>query len=116
MARADPWKTSWIALKLGLAAFIVPFMFYTSPVLLGQGDLSAILLATATATIGVILLACASDGWLSGPLPPISRLVLAAAAGFLLVPEHATDLVGVALALAAAAVQRWPRLGRSAGS
>jgi len=116
MARADPWKTSWIALKLGLAAFIVPFMFYTSPVLLGQGDLLAIGSATSTATLGVILLACATDGWLLGPLPPISRLVLAAAAGFLLVPEHATDLVGVALAAAVAAVQRWLRLGRSAAS
>ncbi|MCL6607072.1 MAG: TRAP transporter permease [Geminicoccaceae bacterium] len=116
MARADPWKTSWIALKLGLAAFIVPFMFYTSPVLLGQGDLLAIGSATLTATLGVILLACATDGWLLGALSPISRLVLAAAAGFLLVPEHATDLVGLALAATVVAVQRWPRLGRSAAS
>lgn len=116
MARADPWKTSWIAVKLGLAAFIVPYMFYTSPVLLAQGDLSAILLATVTATIGVILLACASDGWLFGALPLLPRLLLAAAAGLLLVPEHATDLWGLALAAAVAAWQRWPRLGRSAAS
>ncbi len=116
MARADPWKTSWIALKLGLAAFVVPFMFYTSPVLLAQGDFSSILLATLTATSGVILLACASDGWMFGALPLLSRLLLAAAAGCLLVPEHATDLLGIGLAAAVAAFQRWPRLGRSAAS
>ncbi len=34
MAQADPWKTSWTALKMGLATFLVPFMFYDSPVLL----------------------------------------------------------------------------------
>ena len=34
MAQADPWKTSWIALKMGLATFIVPFMFFYAPVLL----------------------------------------------------------------------------------
>lgn len=107
MAKADPWKTSWIALKLGLAAFIVPFMFYLSPALLAQGDLLAILLAALTATLGVILLACASDGWLMGALAPLPRLLLAASAGFLLVPEHATDVVGVAGALAVAAWQRW---------
>lgn len=116
MARADPWKTSWIAVKLGLAAFVVPFMFYTSPVLLAQGDGLAIFLATLTATLGVILLACASDGWMFGPLPLLFRLLLAAAAGCLLVPEHATDLVGIGLAAAVAAFQRWPRLGRSAAS
>lgn len=116
MARADPWKTSWLAVKLGLAAFIVPYMFYTSPVLLAQGDFSAILLATATATMGVILLACASDGWLFGALPVLPRLLLAAAAGLLLVPEHATDLWGLGLAAAVTAWQRWPRLGRSAAS
>lgn len=116
MARADPWKTSWIAVKLGLAAFVVPFMFYTSPVLLAQGDGLAILLATLTATLGVILLACASDGWMFGTLPLVSRLLLAAAAGFLLVPEHATDLLGIGIAAAVAAFQRWPRLGRSPAS
>ncbi|MCS6779659.1 MAG: TRAP transporter permease [Geminicoccaceae bacterium] len=116
MARADPWKTSWIAVKLGLAAFIVPFMFYTSPVLLAQGHLLSILLATLTATLGVILLACAADGWLAGALSIVPRLLLAAAAGCLMVPEHTTDLLGVGLAAGVAALQRWPRLGRSAAS
>ena len=37
MAQADPWKTSWMALKMGLATFIVPFMFYFSPILLWKG-------------------------------------------------------------------------------
>jgi TRAP-type uncharacterized transport system fused permease subunit len=34
MAQADPRKTSWIALKMGLATFIVPFMSFYAPVLL----------------------------------------------------------------------------------
>jgi TRAP-type uncharacterized transport system fused permease subunit len=39
MAGADMWKTSMIAVKLGLATFIVPFMFWMSPALLAQGEL-----------------------------------------------------------------------------
>ncbi|MCX7628998.1 MAG: TRAP transporter permease [Geminicoccaceae bacterium] len=114
LARSDPWKTSWIAVKLGLAAFIVPFMFYASPVLLGQGELGPILFATATATCGVILLACATDGWLLGPLPLLGRVLLGAAAGLLMVPEIRTDLAGLVLAGLVFAFQRWPVFGRSA--
>ncbi len=107
LARADPWRTSWIALKLGVAAFIVPYMFFLSPALLAQADLLTVVGATLTATLGVILLATASDGWLVGEVPPWGRLALALAAGLLLVPEHRTDLLGFAVAAAVVTYQRW---------
>jgi TRAP transporter 4TM/12TM fusion protein len=76
MAGADMWRTSMIAVKLGLATFIVPFMFWLSPALVAQGELPAILQAVATASLGVWLLACATEGWmLNGPLPVPLRLV-----------------------------------------
>jgi TRAP transporter 4TM/12TM fusion protein len=43
IAKADPWRTSFISLKMGLATFIVPFMFFASPLLLGRGPLLAVL-------------------------------------------------------------------------
>ena len=66
MAQADPWKTSWIALKLGLATFIVPFMFFYSPVLLMKGEWIEIVQATLTACVGVWFLAGATEGWFAG--------------------------------------------------
>ncbi len=68
MAQADPWKTSWIALKMGLAAFIVPFMFFYAPVLLMKGDWADTVQATVNASIGVWFLASSTGGWFGGKL------------------------------------------------
>ena len=99
MAQADPWKTSWIALKLGLATFIVPFMFYYSPVLLMQGEWTSILQATVTASIGVWFLASATEGWFSGRLAVPLRVVLFVAALCMIHPGTVTDIIGLALAV-----------------
>ncbi|MCX7931140.1 MAG: TRAP transporter fused permease subunit [Rhodovarius sp.] len=98
MARADMWRTSLIALKLGLATFIVPYMFWLSPALLAQGELWKILLAFATAGCGVYLLACATEGWMGhGPLALPLRLASGAAGLMLMVPEAMTDAAGLAI-------------------
>ncbi len=101
MAGADMWRTSVIAVKLGLATFIVPFMFWLSPALLAQGELPVILQAFATASFGVFLLACSTEGWmLNGRLNPVLRLACFAAGLMLMVPESWTDLAGLAIGLA----------------
>ncbi len=106
MAQADMWRTSVIAVKLGLATFIVPFMFWMSPALLAQGPLVEVLQAFATACFGVFLLACATEGWMGrGALPPLLRLASGAAGLLLMVPELATDLAGLAAGTALLAWQ-----------
>lgn len=112
MAGADMWKTSLIALKLGLATFIVPFMFWVSPTLLAQGELPAILQSVATACVGVVLLACATEGWLIGRLALPLRLAAGAAALLLMTPEVWTDLAGLGLGAGIAALQ-WTRRRRT---
>jgi TRAP-type uncharacterized transport system fused permease subunit len=99
MARADMWKTSVIALKLGLATFIVPYMFWISPALLAQGGLLEIAQAFLTASLGVYLLACGTEGWMqNGPLPVLLRVVSVAGGLSLMVPELYTDIVGLSVA------------------
>jgi len=107
MAKADPWKTSWIAVKIGLATFIVPFLFFYSPVLLGKGAWQDVAQALATASIGVYFLACATEGWINGPLVWPLRIVLATAAICLMIPEIYTDIGGLAVGVAVYAYQRW---------
>ena len=100
MAGANMWRTSMIAVKLGLATFIVPFMFWLSPALLAQGDLMPILQAFVTASLGVWLLACATEGWmLNGPLGLKLRLVAGVGGLALMVPEIWTDLLGLSVAV-----------------
>lgn len=98
MAGADMWRTSVIAVKLGLATFIVPFMFWLSPALLAQGDLLPILQSFVTASLGVWLLACSTEGWMmNGHLPLPLRLAAAAGGLALMIPEGITDVAGLAI-------------------
>ncbi|WP_430398305.1 TRAP transporter permease [Ferrovibrio sp.] len=106
IAQADQWRTSMIAVKLGLATFIVPFMFFISPALLAQGDLITILHVVATASAGVFFLACSTEGWLNGPLNWPLRVVLFAGAIMLIVPETITDFAGLAIGIGIWALQR----------
>lgn len=99
MAQADPWKTSWIALKMGLATFLVPFMFYYSPVLLMKGEWLAIAQAVVSASVGVWFLAGSTEGWFGGKLAMPLRVVLFGAAICLLHPGAITDLIGFAVGI-----------------
>jgi TRAP transporter 4TM/12TM fusion protein len=109
IAKADPWKTAFISVKMGLATFIVPFMFFYSPLLLGQGSAVAVTQVLLTASLGVILLACATEGWLGGRLNWPLRAVTFVAALCLITPGTVTDLVGLAIGLAVWAYARLVR-------
>ena len=97
MAGGDPWKTSFIAIKLGLATFIVPFMFFLGPELLMQGHWLYIIEVFITASLGVFLLASSTEGWYAGgPIDWPARIVLFASAVLLMVPGLITDALGLA--------------------
>ncbi|MEM7443610.1 MAG: TRAP transporter fused permease subunit [Pseudomonadota bacterium] len=103
---SDPMRTSVTSFKLGLAAFIVPYMFFYSPAMLMEGDWVAILHVGVSASIGVYLLSGAVQGWYFGRLPALLRLALLASALFLISGGWLTDGVGIAIAVAVAAYQR----------
>jgi TRAP transporter 4TM/12TM fusion protein len=97
LARSDPWKTSWVALKMGLATFIVPMMFFFNPVLLMQGSWPQIVQAGITGSIGVFFLACGTEGWARGPLALPLRVAMVVAALLCIDPGTVTDVLGIAL-------------------
>lgn len=63
VAGTDPMKTGVTAFKLGIAAFVVPFMFIYSPELLMVGGGLNIAWAFVTASVGIYLLSAAVQGW-----------------------------------------------------
>ena len=107
MAQADPWKTSWISLKMGLATFIIPFMFFYSPVLLMKGDWADIIQATVTGALGVWFLAGATEGWFGGRLGNPLRALLFVGALATIHPGTITDLIGLSIAVP---IYLWQRL------
>jgi TRAP-type uncharacterized transport system fused permease subunit len=116
MAQADPWKTSWVALKMGLATFIVPFMFFYSPVLLWQGSLADIVQAAISGCIGVWFLAGSTEGWFGGRLPMPLRVVMFAAALCLLHPGTITDVIGLGVGIPIYLWQRVRTRGAAVGA
>lgn len=106
MCNGDPWKTSWAALKMGLATFLVPFMFFFSPALLMQGSIAEIIQVTVTGAIGVWFLAGSTEGWFGGKLAMPLRVVLFAAAIAVIVPETTSDIVGLIVGFAIYSLQR----------
>lgn len=76
VAEADPYKTSYIALRLAIVAFTIPYIFIYNPALLAIGSLSQVLLAFATAIIGVFSLSAGLSKWLIGELEQWQRIGL----------------------------------------
>ncbi|MFZ5814994.1 MAG: TRAP transporter permease [Bacillota bacterium] len=110
IARSDPQKTTWIAWKLSLAGFIVPFFFATNPsLLLGVQPFTwGGLIPIVAAVIGIAALSAGLQGWMWGPVSWIERLALFVGGLLLIHPELVTDLIGLALV---GAVTLWQRFG-----
>ncbi len=108
IADSDMTKTSLIAIKLGIAGFIVPFFFLDNPVLLygsteGVGA-GATAYAFVTACAGVLALATALSGLPTEKAPGrvtalrLATRALLAAAGILFIkPGLVTDLAALIL-------------------
>jgi TRAP-type uncharacterized transport system fused permease subunit len=105
LAKANMWTTGWAAMRAAAPAYIVPFMFIYEPALLLIGDWTTSLHAAATATLGVILLSAGLFGYLLRPATWWQRAILIAAALLLIKPGWVTDLIGLLLAAAVAAIQ-----------
>ncbi|PYE84893.1 TRAP transporter permease [Pseudoroseicyclus aestuarii] len=98
---ANPMATSGASFKIGIAAFVVPFMFFYNNALLMQGDWLEIARACLTACVGVYLLSAGVQGWIAGGRANwLVRAVLIVAALFMIEGGLLTDLIGVAVAVA----------------
>ncbi|MCX5910101.1 MAG: DUF3394 domain-containing protein [Deltaproteobacteria bacterium] len=98
IAAANPMRTGYTAWRLGLAAFIVPFMFIYGPPLIMVGPLWEISLGSITALIGVALLAASIQGFILTRLKIIERVIFFTAALLLIKPGWITDVIGIVMA------------------
>ena len=89
--------TGFIATRLGLAAYIIPYMFVYGPALLTIGEPLDVVLAAVTALVGVVGLAAAAEGWLLGRMAVWERLLTLGSALLLIKPGWVTDLAGLIL-------------------
>ena len=93
----NPYKTTMLAWKYTLPAFIVPFMFTASPEGIGlllKGPAFNIAIVTLTAIAGVWALAGAVGGYLINPLGTVERGALAISGILLFYAGTVHDIVG----------------------
>jgi TRAP transporter 4TM/12TM fusion protein len=111
IGQADFLKAGWAGMRLGIVAYVVPFIFAFHPALLMQDTPGTVVLAFVTAAAGVALLGVACAGHLSRPLSWPKRAWVGVAGLALLPPASsavwlATNAAGVVLGLAFLATER----------
>jgi TRAP transporter 4TM/12TM fusion protein len=109
LAKADMNRTGWTALKLGIAAYIVPYMIIYSPALLWDGPWYVILRCLFTVFVGAYALAQGVNGYHFALL----RLLYVAVGLMLISPDVLTDIIGFTVLGMLVLIQRFSKKGRN---
>lgn len=110
IAGSELWSTGFQAMRLGIVAFLVPFIFVYQPALLLIGSATEVALAGLTATVGVISLAGALEGYFLKEAIWIDRVALGLGGVLLIIPGWQTDIAGVICVAAVIIRQLLPRI------
>lgn len=106
IADAKPMQVALTSMKIGIVAFIIPFVFVYGPAILLQGTPTQIIVSTVTALIGAFVLACGVEGWFIGKRANfIVRIFLISAALTLIIPGIITDAIGLGLIVGGVFIQ-----------
>lgn len=103
IAQSNPLKTGIEAFKLGMAAYLVPYIFALSPILIlirPEGYsvpkfVFNVIFAFVTAIIGMVCIGSSTTGYLKTNHNWLERVLLFGAGLSLLIPGLATDFVGI---------------------
>ncbi len=100
-------RTGWKAFTLGLAAFIIPYMFVNSTSLLMVGSISLIIRSAITAFAGTVVFGHGVGGWFLHRANILVRALLIAAALLMIDSSLMTDLAGVSIVATAWVLQKF---------
>jgi len=107
LAKSTPMAVAMTAVRLGIIAFIVPYMFVYAPSLLWQGSAFDIITTIITSLCGTILIGSALQGvFLDKYLSIFTRITFFAAAIALITPGYWSDVTGLGIAALGYGVQR----------
>ncbi|MBQ0745561.1 MAG: TRAP transporter permease [Marinobacter sp.] len=104
---ANAMETSVASFRIGIAAFIVPFMFFYNGALLMEAGWFDIARALVTALFGVYMLSGGVMGWFADVSATwVARLLLVGAALLMIAGGLVSDLAGIAVAVMVFMMQR----------
>lgn len=85
--------------RLGIVAFVIPFVFIYDPKLLLIGAIDQIVLSILTALLGVFALAVALEGYLFSKCNGLQRILAALGGTIMIIPGWQTEALGAGLLL-----------------
>src|SRR5699024_55052 len=94
---ANPHKIGFIACRMALVAFVIPFMFIYGPSLILEGSALSIIIAALSAVIGVFALSAAVEGFLLQKINWLLRILLLVGALLLMHVGVITDIIGLVI-------------------
>jgi TRAP transporter 4TM/12TM fusion protein len=97
LSKEPPMELGFMAWKIGLSGYILPFMFIYNKELLFIGSGFAILKAFVTSLIGIFGLSCSLEGYFRSKLHLVQRVALFAGALLLIDSGFITDIAGLGL-------------------
>lgn len=101
IAQCSPDKVGFTAVRLGIVALVVPFMFAYGPQLLLVGTWPEIAQSIVTSIFGCFAMSIAVHGWFQGQVPLWLRGMFLVGGLGLIKPGLYTDIAGVALIIIA---------------
>ncbi len=103
VAGTDFWRTGLAGVRLGIAAYVVPFVFVFQPALIFDGAPMEIAIVGIKTTIGVFVLAVGMAGYLFRPMSLAEQIVFALSGVIIMVVPFgqgfSMPLIGAAAAL-----------------
>ncbi len=96
IARADPVQTGFVAMRLGIIVFLLPFAFVYDPELLLLGDnIGLSIIHIGTCAVGIIFWAYGLEGYFRGHLSILRRVFLMVAGVMMIWPIIWISLAGL---------------------
>jgi TRAP transporter 4TM/12TM fusion protein len=102
IARANPMAIGFLCCRLALVAFLIPFVFIYHPGILLIGNPATIAVSIASATLAVVALVAANEGYLFVPLRTSWRALFLVAGVLLITTQIVPLLIGGTLLVAGA--------------
>ena len=105
IAKAPPMRTAFNATRLAIAAFVVPYIFAFSPIMLWEfpsnlttiGMILSVVQICVTSLLGLYGIAAALNGFLFRPMNIVFRALMIVGGLCMMIPGTMTDLIGFVL-------------------
>jgi len=94
IAGSNPMQTGYHSFRLGIAKYILPFVFVYNPAIVMDGDWLHIITGVAGAFAGIYALTVTTEGWMLAKVGWPTRVFMGIVAVLMFFPDLTTDLIG----------------------